>query len=61
MVEPIDTSTLGPIRVDGQVDAARFGRAQDVVERFIDPIAAEFPKAVQAAIEFEQSERKRNG
>ncbi len=57
-VRTIDTSELGPIREE-PVEAAKFGRAQQVVERYIDPRSADFAKAVQAAIEFEREERSR--
>lgn len=56
---PIDTSTLGPVRFNPQAEPGRVQRAQETVEEYIDPSDILFPKALQAALDFEQCERKR--
>lgn len=56
---PLDTSTLGPVRFDPTKEPGRVARAQEIVETYIDPSDIMFPKALQAALEFEETERKR--
>lgn len=55
----MDTSKLGPVRIEPQAEAEKFRRAQEVVERYFDPRAPDYAKAVQAAIDFEREERTR--
>lgn len=57
---PIDTSKLGPVRLDPLATAARFARAQEFVSRLVDLRSVDFAGAVQAALDFEESERKRS-
>jgi hypothetical protein len=60
--DPIDTTKLGPIRVDASADQARVDRARACLGRHLPSIAA-IPanearaKALSAMLEFEASER----
>lgn len=62
-VRPIDTSTLGPIRFNPQAEPGRVERAREIVREHFDPDEAGslYAIVVDIALEFEQSERNRNG
>lgn len=63
-VRKLDTSTLGPIKVDPSVDLERVERARACLNRHLPSIAA-IPanlareRALAAVLEFEASERAR--